>query len=112
MSLFTTSIHVFFGLPLGFGPSASKTVQPFPQSQSSFLSTCPNRLSLFRFTTTPIASTHILSLNITLVILSLRDTPHIILIILISALSSFASSSALIRHVLLPYIIQLRTQLL
>src|SRR5260221_13420087 len=29
MSLFTTSIHVFFGLLLGFGPSTSKTVQPF-----------------------------------------------------------------------------------
>src|SRR5260221_2820186 len=51
MSLFTTSTHVFFGLPLGFGPSTSKTVQPFTQSQSSFLSTCPNHLSLFRFTT-------------------------------------------------------------
>src|SRR5260221_147726 len=80
MSLFTTSIQVFFGLPHGFGPFTSKTVQPFTQPQSSFLSTCPNHLSLFHFTTTPIASTPILSLNITLVILSLRDTPHIILI--------------------------------
>src|SRR5260221_7982033 len=111
MSPFTTSIHSFFGLPLGFSPSPSKTVQPFTQSQSSCLSTCPNHLSLFRFTTTPIASTPILSLNITLVILSLRDT-HIILILLISALSSFASCSALIGHVSLPYIIQLRIQLL
>src|SRR5260221_9530144 len=58
---------------------------------------------LVRFTTTPIASTPILSLNITLVILSLRDTPHIILIILVSALSSFASCSALTGHVSLPY---------
>src|SRR5260221_1812061 len=56
MSLFTTSIHVFCGLPLGFSPSTSKTVQPYTQSQSSFLSTCPNHLSLFRFTTTTIAS--------------------------------------------------------
>src|SRR6266536_3131310 len=72
MFIFTTSIHVFFGLPLGFGPSTSKTVQPFTQSQSSFLSTCPNHLSLFHFTNTPITSTTILSLNITLVILSLR----------------------------------------
>src|SRR6266536_5359559 len=55
MSLFTTSIHVFFGLPLGFGPSTSKTVQPFTQSQSSFLSTGPNHFSLFRFTNTSIA---------------------------------------------------------
>src|SRR5260221_13541393 len=76
MSPFTTSIHSFFGLPLGFSPSPSKTVQPFTQSQSSFLSTCPNHLSLFRFTSTPIAPTPILSLNITLVISSLRDTPH------------------------------------
>src|SRR5260221_12646629 len=114
MSLFTTSIRIFFGLPLGFGPFTSKMVQPFTQSQSSFLSTCPNHLSLFCFTTTLITSTStpILPLNITLVILSLRDTPHIILIILISALSSFASCSALIGHVSLPYIIQLRTQLL
>src|SRR5260221_9378051 len=52
MSLFTTSIHVFFGLHGGFSPSTSKTVQPFTQSQSPFLSTCPNHLSLFRFTTT------------------------------------------------------------
>src|SRR5260221_990416 len=107
MSLFTTSIHVFFGLPLGFGPSSSKTVQPFTESQSSFLSTCLNHLSLFCFTTTPIASTPILSLSITLVILSLRDTQHIILIILISALSIFASCCALIGHVSLPYIIQI-----
>src|SRR5260221_13267816 len=112
MSLFTTSIHVFFGLPLGFCPSSSKTVQPFIQSQLSFLSTCPNHLSLFRFTTTAIASTPILSLNITLVILSLRDTPHIILIILFSALSSFAACSAIIAYVSLPYIIQLLSQLL
>src|SRR5260221_3465189 len=105
MSLFTTSIHVVFGLPLGFGPSTSKTVQPF-------LSTCPNHLILFHFTTTPIICTPILSVKITLVILSIRDTPHIILIILISAFSSFASCSALIGHVSLPYIIQLRTQLL
>src|SRR5260221_10807054 len=107
MSVFTTSTHVFFGLPLGFGPSTSKTVQPFTQSQSSFLPTCPNHLSLFHFPTTPITSTPILSLNIMLVILSLRDTPHIILIILISAFSSFASCSALIGHVSLPYIVQL-----
>src|SRR5260221_56975 len=86
MSLFTTSIHIFFGLPLDLGPSTSKTLQPFTQSQSSFLSTCPNHLSLFHFTTTPIASTPILSLDIALVIFSLRETPHIILIILISAL--------------------------
>src|SRR5260221_5936096 len=98
MSLFTTSIHVFFDLPLGFGPCTSKTVQPITQSQSRFLSTCPNHHSLFRFTTTPIASTPILSLNVTLVILTLRDTHHIILMILISSLSSFSSCSVLIGH--------------
>src|SRR5260221_992257 len=91
-------------LPRQCNPTPSHSHPSTPHVQT--ISAC--------FVSPPLLSplTPILSLTFTLVILSLRDTPHIILIILISALSSFASCSALIGHVSLPYIIQLRTQLL
>ena len=46
-SFLTTSVQVFFGVPLGLGPSTSYSMHFFTQSSSSFRSTCPYQRSPF-----------------------------------------------------------------
>jgi len=46
-SFCTTSLHVFFGLPLGLEPSTSYSIHFFTQSVSSFHSICPYHRNLF-----------------------------------------------------------------
>jgi len=46
-----TSVHVFFGLPVGLAPSTSYSIHFFTQSLSSFCTTCLYRHNLFRCST-------------------------------------------------------------
>jgi len=46
-SFCTTSVQVFFGLPLGLAPSTSYSIHSFIQSVSSFRSICPYHHNLF-----------------------------------------------------------------
>jgi len=54
-SFCTTSVQVFFGIPLGLAPATSYSIYFFTQSLSSFCSTCPCHRSLFRCSTEIIA---------------------------------------------------------
>ena len=114
--------QVFLGLPTGAFLSTTNLVHALIQSASSFLSTCPCRLSLHPLITSPIASTSRRLLSSVLsffrrntthppdhphLCLSFRETRPIHLIILISVLSVFDSSSALMAHVSHPYNMQL-----
>ena len=57
----TTSFQVFFGLPLGLGPSTSCSIHFFTQSSSSFRNTWPYQRSLFCCNTNAMSSTPSLS---------------------------------------------------
>ena len=72
----TTSLQVFFGLPLGLGPSTSYSIHFFTQSSSSFRSTCPYQRSLFCCNTNAMLSILCLSLNSFLWSLFFSLTPH------------------------------------
>ena len=76
---------------------------------SSFCSTCPNHLNLFCFMASDTDSIPILSLSSALSTLSLSDTPHIHLTILIFIRSNLPLCSTVMAHVSLPYIIALLT---
>ena len=108
MSLSTTWLHVILSLPCPLLPSTSNMIF-FTQSSSSLCSTCPNHLNLFHFTASDTDSIPILSLSSALDTLSLSDTPHIHLTILISVRSNLPLCSAIMAHILLPYIIALLT---
>jgi len=84
-SIFTISLQVFFGLPLGLAPSTSYSIHFFTQSLSSFCSTCPYYRSLFCCSTEIMSSNHRLSLNPLLRTTSWGLKSHIHLTILISA---------------------------
>src|SRR5882757_1966608 len=105
MSSFTHSHQVF--LPLSLVPPISISLHDFTQSASSFLSKCPNHLSLPRLTTSDTLSIFNRFLRSSFGILSLNVTPHILLTIIISDLSSLRISSTLTGHVSLPYTITL-----
>ena len=109
MSLSTTWLHVILSLSRPLLPSTSNDMIFFTQSSSSFRSTCPNHLNLFRFTASDTDSIPILSLSSALGTLSLSDTPHIHLTILISVRSNLPLCSAVMAHVSLPYTIALLT---
>jgi hypothetical protein len=72
-----TSPQVLLGLPLGLLSSTTSYVHVLTQSLSPFLLVCTNHLNLFLLHTSPIVSTHTLSVSSELVFLSLSDTPHI-----------------------------------
>ena len=77
-------------------PSTTTLTLAFTRSASPFHSTSPCHLSLHLLITFPITSTPRRFLSSVLGCLSFRETPHIHLIILISVLSIFGSSSALV----------------
>src|SRR5580693_5311742 len=56
MSFLTHSFHVFLPLPFGLLPSTTTFLHADTQSPCSFLSTCPNHLSLARLTNSEILS--------------------------------------------------------
>ena len=99
MSLSTTWLHVIFGLPRPLLPSTSNDMIFFTQSSSSFRSTRPNYLNLFRFTASDTDSIPILFFSSALGTISLSDTPHIYLTILISIRSNLPLCSAVMAHV-------------
>ena len=105
----TTWLHVILSLPRHLLPSTSSDMIFFTQSSSSFPSTCHNDLTLFCFTASDTDSTPILSLSSALGTVSLSDTPHIYLTILISVRSNLPLCSTVMAHVSLPYIIALLT---
>ena len=86
MSLLTQLLHVFLGAPLSTTPITFILVHFFTQLFSSFRSTCPNHLNL------PLCilfSTHSMPKRFkssSLRFLSFKDTPHILLTIILSAL--------------------------
>ena len=96
MSLLTQLLHVFLGAPLSTTPITFILVHFFTQLFSSFRSTCPNHLNL------PLCilfSTHSMPKRFkssSLRFLSFKDTPHILLTIILSALLNLARSSAFI----------------
>ena len=85
MSLLTQLLHVFLGAPLSTTPITFILVHFFTQLFSSFRSTCPNHLNL------PLCilfSTHSMPKRFkssSLCFLSFKDTPHILLTIILSA---------------------------
>ena len=93
MSLLTQLLHVFLGAPLSTTPITFILVHFFTQLFSSFRSTCPNHLNL------PLCilfSTHSMPKRFkssSLRFLSFKDTPHILLTIILSALLNLARSS-------------------
>ena len=112
MSLSTTWFHVVLGLPSPLLPSTSNDIIFFTQSSPSFRSTCPNHLNLFCFMASDTDSIPILSLSSALSTLSLSNTPHIHLTILISILSNLPLCSAIMAHVSLPHTIILLTHVI
>jgi len=84
-SLYTTSLHVLFRLPLGLEPYTSYSIYFFTQSVSSFRSKCSYHRNLFCCSVNIISSIPSLSLNSLLGTLSFTLTLHIHLTILISA---------------------------
>ena len=84
-SFCTTSLHVFFGLPLGLEPSTSYSIHFFTQSVSYFRSTCPYLRNLFCCSINIMSPIPSLSFNSLLRTLSFTLTLHIHLTILISA---------------------------
>ena len=101
-SFCTTSVQVFFGLPLSLAPSASYSIHFFTQSLSSFHNTCPYHRNLFCCSTEIISSNPSLSLNTLLRTQSFSLTPHIHLPILTSARWSATSFSFVTGQVSLP----------
>src|SRR5664279_667540 len=102
MSFATHSFHVFLPLPLPFFPSTSILLHADTQSSVSLRSMCPNHLSLPWRTTSDTLTSPSLSRSSSLEFLSFSVTPHIHLIIILSALSSLCMSSTLIAHISLP----------
>ncbi|XP_054648940.1 uncharacterized protein LOC129190355 [Dunckerocampus dactyliophorus] len=91
MSSFTTSINLFFGLPLGLLPGSSKLSILLPIYSLSLLWTCPNHLSLASLTLSPKPLTCAVPLMYSFLILSFLVTPRENLSIFISATSSSVS---------------------
>ena len=85
LSFSTTSLQVFFGLPLGLTPSTSYSIHFFTQSLPSFCSPCPYYCNLFCCSTEIMSYNPSLSLNPLVGTISCSLTPHIHLTILISA---------------------------
>jgi len=84
-SFCTTSLQIFFSLPLGLAPSTSYSIHFFTQSLSSFRSTFPYHHKLFCCSTEIMSSNPSLSLNPLLGTLILGSfTPHIHRSILVS----------------------------
>jgi len=106
----TTSLHVFFGLPLGLEPSTSYSIHFFTQSVSSFRSTCPYHHNLFCCSINIISSIPSLSLNSPLGTPSFTLTLHIHLTTLISTRRSATSFSFPTGQVSLPCSIPPLTQ--
>jgi len=90
-AFYTISLQVFSGLPLGLVPS----IHFFTQSLSSFHSTCPYHRNHFCCSTKIISSNRSLPLNSLCATVSFTLSPHIHLIIIISAQWSATSFSFL-----------------
>ena len=105
MSLSTAFTHVILGLPTPLLPSITISILLLTQSSLSFLSTWPIHLNLLRLITSSISLIPRLFLSSALVFLSLSDTPHIHLTILISALLSLATCSVFAAKVSLPIVL-------
>src|SRR5664279_4111140 len=102
MSFATHSFQVFLPLPLPLFPFTSIFLQADTKSSVSLRSTCPNHLSLPWHTMSDTLTIPCLYRSSSLEFLSFSITPHIHLIIILSALSSLCMSSILIAHVSLP----------
>ena len=112
--IFTHSLQVFLPLPLFFSPTTSTFLQADTQSSPLLRSTCPNHLNLPPLTTSAMlwTVTPKRMYKTSLCSLSFRDIPHIHLTIIRSALSRICKFSALIAHVLVPYVNPLWTHAL
>src|SRR5664279_6251275 len=102
MSFATHSFQVFRPLPLPLFSSTSIFLHADTQSSVSLHSTCPNHLNLPWRTLSDTLTILSLSRISSLEFLSFSVTPHIHLIIILSALSSLCMSSAFIPHDSLP----------
>src|SRR5664279_2645729 len=100
MSSATHSFQVFLPLPLF--SSTSIFLHADTQSSVSLCSTCPNDLKLPWHTMSDTLTIPNLSRSSSLEFLSFSVTPHIHLIIILSALSIRCMSSTFIAHVSLP----------
>src|SRR5881296_533286 len=103
MSFFTHCIHVFLPPPFFTPPTTSKFLHLETQSSASLRSTCPDRLSLPRLTTSSTPTIPSPSLSSSLGLLSFRVTLDIHLTMVFSVLTSLCMSSFFIGQVSLPY---------
>ena len=95
------------------GPARPVTYFLYPRpARADLCSTCPNHLNLPCLTTFATLQTPKRLYKSSLRFLSFRDTPHIYLIIMCSALSRLCKFSAFIAHVPVPYVNRLWTQAL
>src|SRR5664279_2950214 len=96
MSFATHSFQVFLSLPLPLFPSTSIFLHSDTQSSVSLRFTCPNHLNLPWRTLSDTLTIPSLSRSSSLEFLSFSVTPHIHLIIILSALPNLCMSSAFI----------------
>ena len=97
------SLHLFLGLPLGLLPSTSLFITAFIGFMSSILVRWPYHRSLISLTFSMMSFTPSSLLMLTLLSLSLKVTPFILLSILISVDSSILSSFLPTVQVSAPY---------
>src|SRR5271163_2504459 len=112
ISAFTLSNQVFLPLPLALVPPTSNSLQSDTQSPLAFRSACPYHRNLPRLKTSSTHTTSKRSLRSASFILSLRETPHIHLTIVFSALSNRLTLFTFTAQVSLPYTKTLWTQAL
>src|SRR6476469_2262545 len=77
ISLLSISCQVFAGLPLPLLPSTSKNLHLVTQSDSSFLSKCPNHLKRPSMSTSKTSCIPSRSLSSAMEQLFFNETPHI-----------------------------------
>ena len=112
VSSFTHSLHVFLSLPTHLSPATTTFLQVDTQSSPFLRSTCPNHLNLPCLTTFATLWIPKRLYKTSLRFPSFRDTPHIHLTIIRSALSRLCTFSAFIAHVSVPYVNTFWTQAL
>ena len=112
MSSFKHSLQVFLPLPLLFSPLPPHFYRDDTQSSPLLLSKCPNLLNLPCLTTAATLWTPKRLYKTSLHFLSFKDTPHIYLTIICSALSRLCRFSAYIAHVSVMYVNTLWTRAL
>src|SRR6266446_5623800 len=98
ISSFTHSCQIFLPLPLPTFPSTSIFLHEVTHSSPSMRSKCPNHRSLPLLTTSVTHSKPNLLINSSLITLSDRVTPHVLLTIALSVRSNLLASSTFIGH--------------